>query len=133
MAEVAAEAFVDNDLCGRYMHPRRYEFPDDYINFFRQEFRSSFFEPGVWFLVTTAVVGKEEEGVKGLKGEETGEVGGRKEEEGEKEEERDREGKEEKDRERVIVVGAAKWKRQGAGRRRYSSWINGMHLISLRY
>lgn len=129
MAKIAAQAFDQNDLCGRYMHPHRHEFPADYVRFWRQEIRSCFFEPGVWFLVTTAAIGegegegeelkrkgtKEERG-KTEKGQEKGEDG--------KENEKGKE-KEKKEGERVIIVGAAKWKRQGAGRRRYSSWING--------
>lgn len=139
MAEIAAQAFDQNDLCGRYMHPHRHEFPDDYIRFFRQETRSSFFEPGVWFLVTTAIVDEGEEiGVDESRNEEHVGSDERPKQEvrvsvkEEKKEVEQQTGKkvgekmEKKEGQRVIVVGAAKWKRQGKGRRRYSSWMNGM-------
>lgn len=122
------------------MHPHRHEFPDDYVRFFRQEIRSHFFEPGVWFLVTTAVVGEEDEVAVGLRGnEEYIGVSKRPKEEDVKVSVREKKEAEEetgikgdksepkKKGGKVIVVGAAKWKRQGKGRRRYSSWMNGMY------
>lgn len=142
MAEIAAQAFDQNDLCGRYMHPHRHEFPDDYIRFFRQEIRSEFFKPGVWFLVTTVVVGKEKEEVGEREKEEDTRVGERPKDEkvrvsvrekgeevGKKTGKRMGKRKQEEEGERVIVVGAAKWKGQGVRRRRYSSWMNGMYNI----
>lgn len=53
MAEVAADAFDKNDLCGRFMHPYRHLFPDDYITFWRRDIRNHLFDPDVTFLVST--------------------------------------------------------------------------------
>lgn len=53
MAEVAADAFDKNDLCGRFMHPYRHQFPDDYITFWRRDIRNHLFDPDVTFLVST--------------------------------------------------------------------------------
>lgn len=53
MAEVAAAAFDKNDLCGRFMHPYRHQFPDDYVTFWRRDIRNHFFDPDVTFLVST--------------------------------------------------------------------------------
>lgn len=53
MAKVAAAAFDKNDLCGRFMHPHRHQFPDDFITFWRRDIRNHFFDPDVWFLVST--------------------------------------------------------------------------------
>ncbi len=53
MAEVAAAAFDKNDLCGRFMHPYRHQFPADFITFWRRDIRNHFFDPDVSFLVST--------------------------------------------------------------------------------
>lgn len=53
MAEVAAAAFDKNDLCGRFMHPYRHQFPLDFITFWRRDIRNHFFDPDVSFLVST--------------------------------------------------------------------------------
>lgn len=53
MAEVAAAAFDNNDLCGRFMHPYRHQFPADFITFWRRDIRNHFFDPDVSFLVST--------------------------------------------------------------------------------
>lgn len=53
MAEVAAAAFDKNDLCGRFMHPYRHQFPFDFITFWRRDIRNHFFDPDVSFLVST--------------------------------------------------------------------------------
>lgn len=53
MAEVAAAAFDKNDLCGRFMHPYRHQFPNDFITFWRRDIRNHFFDPDVSFLVST--------------------------------------------------------------------------------
>jgi len=43
MAEVAAAAFVDDDVFGRFMYPHRREYPEDYI---------SMWERGLWVKAT---------------------------------------------------------------------------------
>lgn len=104
MAEIAAEAFDQNDLCGRFMHPHRHQFPADYITFWRQEIRSHLFEPDVYFLVSTvpAEVGADKEG-----------------------------GNVDDEKAAVLVVGVAKWKRQGKTKSPFSSWIHGLsHTFS---
>lgn len=53
MAEVIAKAFDQNDLCGRYMHPYRHEFPDDFVTFWRRDIRDHLLEPNSYFLVIT--------------------------------------------------------------------------------
>ena len=53
MAELAARAFDENDLCGRFMHPYRHKFPDDFVTFWRRDIRNHFFEPNAYFIVTT--------------------------------------------------------------------------------
>lgn len=53
IAELAAKAFDHNDLCGRYMHPERHKFPDDFVTFWRRDIRNHFFEPNVYFIVST--------------------------------------------------------------------------------
>lgn len=58
MAEVAAAAFDKNDLCGRFMHPHRHQFPDDFITFWRRDIRNHFFDPDVSFLVSTIEDGR---------------------------------------------------------------------------
>lgn len=55
MAELAAKAFDQNDLCGRYMHPERHKFPDDFVTFWRRDIRNHFFDPNVYFIVSTVV------------------------------------------------------------------------------
>lgn len=58
MAEVAAAAFDKNDLCGRFMHPYRHQFPDDFITYWRRDIRNHFFDPDVRFLVSTSQDGR---------------------------------------------------------------------------
>ena len=53
MAEIAAKAFDDNDLCGRYMHPHRHEFWSDYVTFWRRDIRNHLLEPNVYYIVST--------------------------------------------------------------------------------
>ena len=53
MAELAAKAFDQNDLCGRYMHPERHKFPEDFVTFWRRDIRNHFFEPNVYYVVST--------------------------------------------------------------------------------
>jgi hypothetical protein len=51
MAEVAAAAFVDEELFGRLMHPHRKEYPEDFILFFKRKFLRHWYDSNHYFLV----------------------------------------------------------------------------------
>ena len=51
MAEVAAAAFMDEELLGVLMHPHRKEYPEDFIGFFERKFFSHWYDPRYHFLV----------------------------------------------------------------------------------
>lgn len=44
MAEVAAAAFVDEELWGVLMHPLRKEYPEDFVSFFQTKFLRQWFD-----------------------------------------------------------------------------------------
>lgn len=52
MADLAARAFDNNDLCGRYMHPKRHEYWDDFVTFWRRDIHEHFLEPNVNYVVS---------------------------------------------------------------------------------
>lgn len=112
MAEVAAKAFDQNDLSGRYMHPYRHQFPNDFVTFWRQEIRAHFFQPAVCLLVTTSTAPAKAETSEDGDGD-SGRGGG---------------GEDGGDMKEGCVVGLALWKRQGAIKRPFSSWINGIYI-----
>lgn len=45
MAQVFADGFIDDDVCGRFMHPRRREHPDDWVRFWIQSMTTHVLEP----------------------------------------------------------------------------------------
>ncbi|KHN97484.1 Acyl-CoA N-acyltransferase [Metarhizium album ARSEF 1941] len=51
MAETAAAAFHHDELFGELMHPRRQEYPQDFINYFERRFLKKWGDPGCRFLV----------------------------------------------------------------------------------
>jgi hypothetical protein len=51
MAEVSAAAFMDEELFGELMHPRRKEYPEDFILFFERKYLSHWYDPAHHFLV----------------------------------------------------------------------------------
>lgn len=51
MAEVAAAAFMNEELFGELMHPHRKEYPEDFILFFERKFWSHWYDPNHHFLV----------------------------------------------------------------------------------
>lgn len=53
MAELAAKAFDENDLCGRYMHPDRHQFWPDFVMFWRRDIREHLLESNVYYIVST--------------------------------------------------------------------------------
>ena len=58
MADVFAAGFIDDDVFGRFMHPKRREFPEDWLRYWQKEIRSTIIDPaGVCF------VGVDKEGV----------------------------------------------------------------------
>lgn len=52
MAEVAAAAFIDDDVFGRFMYPHRREYPDDYIMGWERDFWVKSTEPEREYLVS---------------------------------------------------------------------------------
>jgi hypothetical protein len=51
MAEVAAAAFADEELFGSLLHPRRKEYPEDFILFFERKFLGHWYDSNRHFLV----------------------------------------------------------------------------------
>ncbi|KAG0648571.1 hypothetical protein D0Z07_5144 [Hyphodiscus hymeniophilus] len=51
MAEVSAAAFMGEELFGELMHPRRKEYPEDFIVFFERKYLSHWYDPRHHFLV----------------------------------------------------------------------------------
>jgi len=53
MAEIAAKAFVDEDLFGRFMYPFRREYPEDYILMWEWKIWTKFNDYAREYLVST--------------------------------------------------------------------------------
>lgn len=45
MAQIFAAGFIDDDMFGRFMNPKRKEFPDDWIQFWNHEMRKHLIDP----------------------------------------------------------------------------------------
>ena len=45
MADVFATGFIDDDVFGRFMHPKRREFPEDWLRYWQREIRSTIIDP----------------------------------------------------------------------------------------
>ena len=45
MAEVFAAGFIDDDVFGRFMHPKRREYPEDWLRWWAKEIRSQIIDP----------------------------------------------------------------------------------------
>ena len=45
MADVFAAGFIDDDVFGRFMHPKRREFPEDWLQYWKTEIRSTILDP----------------------------------------------------------------------------------------
>lgn len=56
-AEVAAAAFIEDELFGHLLNPHRREYPEDFIRFFEQDFRSKWLQRKYVFLVAVDVEG----------------------------------------------------------------------------
>jgi GNAT superfamily N-acetyltransferase len=45
MADIVSKGFLDDDVCGRFMHPKRREFPNDWYFFWVKEIRTRLVDP----------------------------------------------------------------------------------------
>lgn len=45
MADVFATGFIEDDVFGRFMHPKRKEFPEDWLQYWKTEIRSTILDP----------------------------------------------------------------------------------------
>lgn len=57
-AEVAAAAFINDDLFGQLMHPHRHKYPEGFVGFWEQYFRAKWLQPKYTFLVAIGGSGK---------------------------------------------------------------------------
>jgi hypothetical protein len=57
-AEVAAAAFVEEELFGTLLHPHRREYWEDYVRFFEQDFRVKWLQRTYVILVAVDELGK---------------------------------------------------------------------------
>ena len=55
MAEVFAAGFIDDDVFGRFMHPKRHEYPEDWLRYWTKEIRTHVVDPsGLTYVRTDA-------------------------------------------------------------------------------
>jgi hypothetical protein len=57
-AEVAAAAFLEDELFGELMHPYRHQYPEDFIHAWQQDFRAKWLQRAYVFLVAVDDNGK---------------------------------------------------------------------------
>jgi GNAT superfamily N-acetyltransferase len=45
MAKVFADGFIDNDVFGRFMHPKRHDYPDDWLQYWNRDLTTHLLNP----------------------------------------------------------------------------------------
>lgn len=53
IAECFAKGFIDDDVFGRFMHPKRHEYPDDWLRHWNKDIRNHVLDPSGTCLVRT--------------------------------------------------------------------------------
>jgi GNAT superfamily N-acetyltransferase len=57
IANVFAAGFIDDDVFGRFMHPKRREYPDDWLHYWHKDIRTHLIDPTVLAYVCTTEQG----------------------------------------------------------------------------